>query len=86
MKSAYCLLVIAASASLSIGCSTVPIATATLPPPAACLMRCEAMSPPPAPRDNMGRLLWELTTVDEYANCAALHDECADLSLQRMKP
>jgi hypothetical protein len=85
MKSACCLLAIVACLSLSTGCSTAPIVTATLPPPAACLMRCDPMSPPPAPRDNMSRLLWELQAIDEYANCAALHDECADLSLQRMK-
>jgi hypothetical protein len=48
-------------------------------------MRCDTMAEPPRPRDDLGRKLWELQAIDDYANCAALHDECADLSLQRMQ-
>lgn len=84
MNSARCLLVSVALALTSIGCSTPRTVTATLPAPAACLMRCDPLTPPARPGDNLGRVLWELQMIDDHATCAALHDECAAEALRRL--
>lgn len=80
-----CLLATAASLLVSAGCTSTPTASAfQLPPPAACLARCDYPSPPPAEGDNQGRLEWELTLMSEYDVCRRLHEECAELSQRRM--
>ena len=85
MKSAYFLPVLAAGLMTNTACSTPRIATAILPAPAACLTRCDPLTPPPGPNDNIGRLEWELHAIDDYATCSGQHDDCAAESIRRLK-
>ncbi len=79
------LIALAAGALMSTGCSRTTTALASLPPPAACLTRCETPPAPPGPNDDKARRRWEIEVIDSHANCGTLHDDCAAEALRRMK-